>query len=60
MLAVLGRLEDPGVDLKVVMAKYGLPDAFPAEVEAEAARVPREVRREGHRGPHRLPALGRP
>lgn len=44
VVAVLGRLEDPGVDLKVVMAKYGLPDAFPTEVEAEAAAVPREVR----------------
>ena len=44
VVEVLGRLEDPGVDLKVVMAKYGLPDAFPTEVEAEAAAVPREVR----------------
>ena len=57
VLEVLGRLEDPGVDLKVVMAKYALPDAFPAEVEAEAARVPQEVRRRGPRRPHRLPAL---
>lgn len=40
---VLGSLDDPGVDVKVVMAKYGLPDAFPEEVEAEAARVPVEV-----------------
>jgi ribonuclease R len=44
VLEVLGRLADKGVDLKVVMAKYGLPDAFPAEVEAEAARVPSAVR----------------
>lgn len=43
VLTVLGRLEDPGVDLKVVMAKFGLPDAFPEEVEAEAAKVPSEV-----------------
>jgi ribonuclease R len=43
VLEVLGRLQDPGVDLKVVMAKYGLPDAFPEEVEAEAARVPSQV-----------------
>ncbi len=43
VLAVLGRLDEPGVDLKVVMAKYGLPDAFPPEVEAEAARVPPDV-----------------
>ncbi|HVQ28582.1 MAG TPA: ribonuclease R, partial [Vicinamibacteria bacterium] len=40
VLDVLGRLEEKGVDLKVVMAKYGLPDAFPPEVEAEAERVP--------------------
>lgn len=46
VLEVLGRLEDKGVDLKVVMAKYGLPDAFPPEVEAEAARVPDRVRPE--------------
>jgi ribonuclease R len=44
VLAVLGVLDDPGVDLKVVMAKYDLPDAFPEDVEAEAARVPRHVR----------------
>jgi len=43
ILEVLGRLEDPGVDLKVVMAKYGLPDAFPPDVEAAADRVPRKV-----------------
>jgi len=45
VLAVLGRLEDPGVDMKVIMAKHGLPDAFPAEVEAEASLVPQEVSR---------------
>src|SRR5215470_14469334 len=50
VIEVLGRLEDPGIDLKVVMAKYGLPDAFPAEVEAEAARVPQAVREEDRRG----------
>jgi ribonuclease R len=43
VLAVLGRLDEKGVDLKVIMAKYGLPDAFPEEVEAEAARVPAAV-----------------
>jgi ribonuclease R len=46
VLQVLGRLEDPGTDLKVIMVKYGLPDAFPDEVEAEAARVPTTVRPE--------------
>jgi ribonuclease R len=38
---VLGLLTEPGVDLEVVMAKHGLPDAFPSEVEAEAQRVAR-------------------
>jgi ribonuclease R len=41
VVAVLGRLTDPGVDLKVVMAKFDLPDAFPPEVEDEAKRVAR-------------------
>jgi ribonuclease R len=50
VLEVLGRLEDPGVDLKVVMVKYGLPDAFPAEVEADAAAVPGAVRPEDLEG----------
>jgi ribonuclease R len=43
VLEVLGRLAEPGVDLKVIVAKYGLPDAFPAEVEEEAGRVARPV-----------------
>jgi ribonuclease R len=43
--ALLGRLSDPGVDLKVIVAKYALPDAFPTEVEAEAAEVARPVSR---------------
>ncbi len=50
VLEVLGRLDDPGVDLKVVMAKFGLPDAFPAEVEAEAQAVPTTVRPEDTAG----------
>ncbi|HEY2942321.1 MAG TPA: ribonuclease R [Vicinamibacteria bacterium] len=50
VLQVLGRLEDPGVDLRVVMAKYELPDAFPPEVEAEAEAVAREVGEEEIRG----------
>jgi ribonuclease R len=46
VLRTLGRIEDPGVDMAVVMAKYDLPEAFPPEVEAEAARVPESVRAE--------------
>ena len=40
---VLGLLSDPGVDLKVIVAKYALPDAFPPEVEVEAQGVARPV-----------------
>ena len=43
VLEVLGRLDEKGVDLKVVMAKYALPDAFPEDVLAEATRVPQAV-----------------
>ncbi|MFI5041688.1 MAG: RNB domain-containing ribonuclease, partial [Acidimicrobiales bacterium] len=43
VLAVLGSLTDPGVDLKVIVAKYGLPDSFPPEVEAEALEAARPV-----------------
>ena len=50
VLEVLGRLTDPGVDLKVIVAKYGLPDAFPPEVEEEARRVARPVGAEETRG----------
>lgn len=44
VLDVLGRLEEPGVDLRVIMAKYALPESFPPEVEAEAGRVPAALR----------------
>jgi ribonuclease R len=47
---VLGRLDDRGVDLRVIVAKYGLPDAFPPEVEEEAERVARPVGLEETRG----------
>lgn len=43
VLAVLGRPEDKGVDLKVILAKYDLSPTFSAEVEAEAAAVPPSV-----------------
>jgi len=46
VVEVLGRLTDPGVDLKVVVAKHALPDAFPEEVEEEARRVARPVGQE--------------
>jgi ribonuclease R len=50
VLRRLGRIEDPGVDLAVIMAKYELPEAFPDDVEAEAAHVPPAVRPEDVHG----------
>jgi ribonuclease R len=49
VVEVLGRADDPGVDVAVVLAHYRLPDPFPPQV-AEAARAlptdpPREERR---------------
>jgi len=44
VLERLGSLDEAGVDLKVIVAKYGLPDRFPDEVEAAAAAVPTSVR----------------
>jgi ribonuclease R len=46
VVKILGRLDEPGVDLRVILAKYDLPEAFPADVETEAARVPPVVRPE--------------
>jgi ribonuclease R len=47
---VIGVLTDPGVDLRVIVAKYALPDAFPAAVEAEAGHVARPVGEDEVRG----------
>jgi ribonuclease R len=43
VLEVLGGIDEPGVDLKVILAKYELPDAFPEDVEREADAVPQRV-----------------
>ncbi len=40
---VLGRPDDPGVDTRVVIQKYGLRTDFPPEVEAEAAPFSEEA-----------------
>ncbi len=40
---VIGPLSRPGVDLEVVVEKYGLPDRFPPAVESEAESVARPV-----------------
>jgi ribonuclease R len=40
VIEVLGAVEDAAVQTRMVILKYGLPDAFPPEVLAEARAVP--------------------
>ncbi|MEE9218839.1 MAG: ribonuclease R, partial [Acidobacteriota bacterium] len=42
VVEILGYPEDPGVDLEVVLRKYGLDAEFPPQVEQEARCVARE------------------
>lgn len=41
---VLGPLSEPGVDLKVIIHKYGLPDTHSDEAETEARRLGQSVK----------------
>ncbi len=50
VIEVLGRLDDPGVDVRVIIAKYGLPDPFPDDVLQEAERISTEVSAEAIAG----------
>jgi len=43
MLEVLGREDDPGVDILSIIHRYGLPVEFPAPVLAEAEAIPETV-----------------
>lgn len=50
VVEVLGREDEPGVDVLSVMRRYDLTQEFPAETQAEADRVPQEVLPEECRG----------
>ncbi len=43
IVEVLGSEGDPGVDVAVIVAKHGLPDAFPKEIRAEAEGISLEI-----------------
>lgn len=43
VIEVLGRPEDPGVDILSVIHRYGLPTHFPEAVLAEAAAIPEAI-----------------
>lgn len=40
---VLGSPGDPGLDILTIIKHHGLPDHFPAEVEAAAAELPHDI-----------------
>jgi len=43
---ILGHKDDPGVDILAIIRKFGLPEAFPEEVMAEAEAAPDTIREE--------------
>jgi ribonuclease R len=40
IVSVIGFIDDPNVETNVIIKKFGLPTAFPTEVEEEAAALP--------------------
>jgi ribonuclease R len=50
VVEILGRPDDPGVDILSVIRKYGLPEEFPADVLEEAERVPESISEEEIKG----------
>lgn len=40
---ILGRMEEPGVDVLSIIRGFGLPEEFPDRVEKQALRCPKEV-----------------
>jgi ribonuclease R len=43
IVEVLGPADEPGMDLRIIIRKYGLRDAFPDEVREAARAMPSEV-----------------
>ncbi|RJR36464.1 MAG: ribonuclease R [Deltaproteobacteria bacterium] len=43
IIEVLGAVEDAAVQTRLVILKFGLPDAFPPDVLAEARKVPAKI-----------------
>lgn len=50
VVEILGHKNDPGVDILSIIRKFGLPEAFPADVLAEAEAAPDEISEEEIRG----------
>ena len=50
VIDVLGDIDAPGVDTRIMMRKHGIPDAHDADAVAEARRLGAEVRPKDRRG----------
>ena len=60
VIEILGRRDEFGVDVEIVIRKFHLPHRFPAVVLAEASAAPQylsELEREGRRDFRRLPIV---
>lgn len=44
VVEVLGGIDEPGVDIQIILRKHGIPDEHPAEARAEARRLGTTVR----------------
>jgi ribonuclease R len=43
IVEVLGDVNDPGVDVAIIIAQYGIPEAFPDDVVEESEQLPFDV-----------------
>jgi ribonuclease R len=50
VVEVLGPIDAPGVDIEIILRKYGIVDGHGAAAVAEAARLGETVREKDHRG----------
>ena len=50
VVEVLGRVDEPGVDTRIIIRKFNIPDAHPQEVVDEARRIGTSVKERDIRG----------
>jgi ribonuclease R len=50
VIEVLGRIDEPGVDTKIIIRKFGIPDAHSDDAVAEASRLGSEVKDRDSKG----------
>jgi ribonuclease R len=43
VIEILGEVDDPAMEVELIRRKYGLPQAFPPEIEAAANAIPPQV-----------------